>query len=112
VLYGQNFICNLFLCVEAMFLTSVAGISMLFGFGASVNSAKKQDPTAFDQGMTPSRKFESGAALASRALKWGSIYAVTGCGLIFFTIWKLMGVNDVRVCLEIQHLLFCEVRLE
>ncbi|XP_035702059.1 transmembrane protein 242 isoform X2 [Folsomia candida] len=82
---------------EAVFLTSVAGMSVVFGFGASVSRRKEE---AFsDKGFSApshSHKLESGTALATRALKWGTFYAFTGVGLICFTIWKLMGVNDLK----------------
>jgi len=38
---------------------------------------------------------ETGAALASRALAWGTFYAVGGCGILFFSIWKMMGVQNM-----------------
>ena len=59
---------------------------------------------------------ETGAALASRALAWGTFYAVggercpitpqgqrkvkqlsplAGCGILFFSIWKMMGVQNM-----------------
>jgi len=38
---------------------------------------------------------ETGAALASRALAWGTLYAVGGCGILFFSIWKMMGVQNM-----------------
>lgn len=39
---------------------------------------------------------ESGASLAARALGWGTLYSVAGCSVLFYGIWKLMGVNDLR----------------
>ena len=39
---------------------------------------------------------ESGAALAMRALGWGTLYAITGVGLVCFGIWKLSGAKSVR----------------
>lgn len=96
-------------------------MSILFGFGTTLAAAKKKDPHFFDQGLTgqfeqrtgnsanetvtamrkrvpgsiPSA--EPGASLAIRALGWGTLYAVTGCSLLFYGIWKLMAVNDVSM---------------
>ncbi len=67
----------------------------MFGFGGAMSSAKKKDADAFDKGVTPNLKSESGVALASRALRWGTFYAVTGCGILFFCVWKMMGVKNV-----------------
>lgn len=39
---------------------------------------------------------ESGASLASRALAYGSLLAVIGCGVFFFSIWKLSGAKDLQ----------------
>ena len=38
---------------------------------------------------------ESGAKLAARALGHATIYAVGGCGLLFYSIWKLSGAIDL-----------------
>ncbi|ODM88316.1 Transmembrane protein [Orchesella cincta] len=54
--------------MESSVLSSVGGMSFLFGFGSAVSTAKKKDADAFDKGVTPSLKSESGVALASRAL--------------------------------------------
>lgn len=106
----------------AAFLTGVTGISILFGFGTTLAAAKRKDPHFFDQGLTgqvgeaaveprpqphrvngrivhprPIQQIEPGASLAVRALGWGTLYAVTGCSVLFYGIWTLMGVKDVRV---------------
>ena len=100
--------------IAAAFLTGVTGVSILFGFGATLAAAKKRDPHFFDQGLsgkfeevreTPAAKIagkhgrpavmESGASLAARALGWGTLYSVAGCSLLFYGIWKLMDVRDV-----------------
>ncbi|XP_056632226.1 transmembrane protein 242 isoform X2 [Diorhabda sublineata] len=79
----------------AIFLSGVSGISALIGFGATLASAKKQDPKYFGIGMTPSKELsETGASLALRALGWGTLYAFVGCGVLFYSIWKLSGATD------------------
>jgi hypothetical protein len=74
-------------------------MSAIFGFSSTLASAKKKDPEFFNKGLIPhvgsKGAHEAGAALALRALGWGSLYAITGCGVLFYTIWKFLGVNDV-----------------
>jgi len=82
---------------ESIFLGGVAAASMIFGFGTAVSSAKKSDPLYFDKGMDPHLTRETGGSLALRALKWGTIYSITGCSLLFFCIWKIIGANDVNI---------------
>ncbi|XP_017769851.1 PREDICTED: transmembrane protein 242 [Nicrophorus vespilloides] len=80
-----------------IFLAGVAGMSVIFGFGATVASAKKSDPRYFDKGLTRSIELgESGANLAARALGWGTLYAFTGCGVLFYTIWKFSGASNMQ----------------
>lgn len=80
-----------------IFLTAVTGISAMIGFGTTIMAAKKQDPKYFGKGIAGSIEMtETGASLALRALGWGSLYAVTGCGILFYTIWKISGAKDVR----------------
>ena len=108
--------------IAAAFLAGVTGVSILFGFGSTLAAAKKKNPHLFDQGLTgriekpamepisseaatPVRRrvpvsissVEPGASLAIRALGWGTLYAVTGCSVLFYSIWKLMDVNDVSI---------------
>ncbi|XP_033609269.1 transmembrane protein 242 isoform X2 [Cryptotermes secundus] len=80
-----------------IFLASVAGISAFVGFGTTVASVKKKDPAFFSRGLAGTREMsETGASLAMRALGWGTLYAVVGCTVLFFSIWKLAGVNDMK----------------
>ena len=38
---------------------------------------------------------ESGARLASRALARGTVSAFLGCGVLFYSAWKLSGARDL-----------------
>lgn len=77
-------------------MTAVTGMSAIIGFGTTVAAAKKQDPKYFNKGITGSIEMtETGASLALRALGWGTLYAFTGCGILFYTIWKMSGAKDV-----------------
>ncbi|GAB6028417.1 hypothetical protein CHUAL_002577 [Chamberlinius hualienensis] len=81
---------------SGVFLTSVAGASILFGFGMTLAMAKRKDPNMFTKGMMPSKEVpESGSSLAMRALGWGTFYSVSGFSLFCFTVWKLMGVSNL-----------------
>lgn len=83
-----------------VFLSSVAGVSILSGFGYALSTAKKSDPTHFDQGLSPFdakqvRMAESGSSLAARALGWGTLLAFTGVAAISYATWKIMGVHNM-----------------
>lgn len=87
-----------------LFLATAGGIGLLAGFAGAIGIVKKQDPESFDKGMVSKlsnaerqqRKLnESGAKLATRALGHATIYAVGGCGLLFYSIWKLSGATDL-----------------
>lgn len=79
--------------LEAAFLFSLTGISVLFGFGRAFATAKKQDPKILDKDF---RLTLEGNALARRALGWGTFYAVTAVGLLTFGVWKSLHVQNVR----------------
>ncbi|CAB3371411.1 Hypothetical predicted protein [Cloeon dipterum] len=84
-----------------IFLGSVCGMSALVGFSSTLAAAKKRDPDFFDKGLTSQTVgkrvvHEAGPALAMRALGWGTFYAVTGCGILFYGIWKMLGVKDLH----------------
>ncbi|XP_022194436.1 transmembrane protein 242 [Nilaparvata lugens] len=82
---------------ETMFLASVTGVSAFVAFGSTLAMAKRKDPKMFSKGLFASSELpESGAALAMRALKYGTIYAVTGCGLLFYGVWKLSGAENLH----------------
>ncbi|XP_075233490.1 transmembrane protein 242 [Lycorma delicatula] len=82
---------------ETLFLSSVTGISAMIAFGSTLALARKKDPTFFNKGLVSSKALpETGVDLALRALGYGSLYAVSGCGLLFYGIWKLSGANDMQ----------------
>uniref|UniRef100_A0A6M2DPD1 Transmembrane protein 242 n=1 Tax=Xenopsylla cheopis TaxID=163159 RepID=A0A6M2DPD1_XENCH len=79
-----------------IFLATVSGISAIIGFGTTVAAVKKRNPTSFDQGIVPAvRGMESGGQLALRALGYGTVLAFTGCGILFYGIWKLSGATNL-----------------
>ncbi|CAG0887213.1 unnamed protein product [Darwinula stevensoni] len=78
-----------------LFLASIGGVSVLLGFGGAVALARKGDPQAFAHGLTPNGRHETGASLALRALKWGSLCAITGVGLISFLVFKASGAHSL-----------------
>lgn len=83
--------------IAALFLSAVSGISALGGFGYTLAAARKQDPSSFGKGFVPTREIqETGANLALKALGWGTLYAFTGCGILFYSIWKLSGAKNVQ----------------
>merc|ERR1719228_883770 len=55
----------------------------------------KLDNAALEKIRNARALHESGAALATRALGWGTAYAFAGCGILFYTVWKIMGVNNL-----------------
>ena len=106
------------------------GFGLFAGFAGALGQAKKQDPAGFDKGLagaagdpaveaatrdavrrldsaaleqlrSEAALHESGAALARRALGWGTLWAVAGCGAIFLSVWSLMGVSSLA---EVQTL--------
>ncbi|OQR74024.1 transmembrane protein-like [Tropilaelaps mercedesae] len=81
---------------EIVFVATVAGFSMLLGFGATIAMAKKRSPKYFAQGMIGSKEMpESGTDLALRALGRGTLYAVGGFSLFCTVVWKALGVKDL-----------------
>ncbi|CAG5106631.1 Similar to tmem242: Transmembrane protein 242 (Danio rerio) [Cotesia congregata] len=66
-----------------------------YGFGTAVAGMRKQDPKYFQEGVVGVKgASEAGVSLAMRALGIGTVYAVTGCGLLFYGIWKLSGATN------------------
>ncbi|KAG7212802.1 hypothetical protein KM043_013059 [Ampulex compressa] len=81
----------------AIFLSAVTGISALAGFGSTLAASKRRHSKDFNEGLIPIKgASETGASLACRALGWGTVYAFTGCGILFYGIWKLSGASNMK----------------
>lgn len=97
----------MFILASATFLTCVAAGAGIFAFASTLASARKTDPTMFSKGqISPSPTVESGVHLAIRALKWGTFYAFTGCGLFCYGVWKMSGANDASIEVSFIIILF------
>lgn len=94
--------------LKSLFLITAGGLGLFGGFSNAIGSARKQDPNSFDKGLigdVASKEataqhqkrvlHEAGTKLASRALGYGTLYAVAGCSLIFYSLWKLSGAKDL-----------------
>ncbi|XP_023235990.1 transmembrane protein 242-like [Centruroides sculpturatus] len=83
--------------LSGIFLGSITGASILFGFGLTLAIAKKKEPTLFLKGIIRSPDIpESGGSLALRALGWGTLYATTGFSLFCYAVWKALGVQNLH----------------
>ncbi|XP_072035712.1 transmembrane protein 242-like [Amphiura filiformis] len=90
---------RIFILRGSVFLIGVAGLGMLSGFGLTIARAKRRSPTQFAKGVLPDPSadlHESGAALALKALGWGSLFAVSGVGVLIYGACKLIGVQNVQ----------------
>lgn len=67
------------------------------GFSRTIATARKQDQKLYEQATVETvNLIESGTRLATRALAWGTFYAVLGTGTFFYGVWKLSGASNVR----------------
>jgi len=81
---------------SGLFLLAVSGFAALGSFGTMLAKSRKADPTDFEKGVIPEKNLESGAKLASRALKRATFYSVGGFSLFCFAVWKLTGASDMK----------------
>lgn len=83
--------------LAAVFLSAVTGISALAGFSRAMATARRQDPKYFGEGISGIKgSYETGTSLALRALGWGSFYAIAGCSLLFYGMWKISGATNAE----------------
>lgn len=78
-------------------MATVSGMAAIFGFSRTLTNARKQDQKLYEQATVETvNLIEAGTKLATRALAWGTFYAVFGTGTFFYGVWKLSGANNVK----------------
>lgn len=93
----------------AAFLATVSSFAAFAGFSRTITAARKQDQKLYESAtMETVNLIEGGTKLATRALAWGTFYAVLGTGTLVFGIWKLSGASNVSTF--IFHLSFLKSR--
>ena len=95
----QKIIC-LSLISAGIYASSLALLSVLLGGSLAASKARKTQDEFFKNVENHSVKTSQalhaeGVSLAFRALAWGTVWAVGGCSVIFFGIWKFSGATDV-----------------
>ncbi|XP_071956746.1 transmembrane protein 242-like [Antedon mediterranea] len=83
---------------NVMFMSSVAGAAVVFGFGLTAARARKMDPAMFKSRLKgeSGEVLESPSSLGLRALGWGSLFACSGFGFMIFGVCKILGVKSVE----------------
>lgn len=83
------------------FLGTVGGAAAIFGFSKTLMSSKQEEQKLLEKGLIEgTHVLDAGSALARRALGYGTLYAVLGCGALTYGIWKLSGASNVCVILS------------
>jgi len=52
--------------------------------------------SALSAAQKQQRLYAGGVALATKALAHATVYACTGCAVLFYSIWKLSGAKDLK----------------
>lgn len=88
--------------IAGAFLATISGMAAIGGFSRTIATARKQDQQLYEQATVETvNLIESGTRLATRALAWGTFYAVLGTGTFFYGIWKLSGAKNVATLFKI-----------
>lgn len=67
------------------------------GFSRTIATARKQDQKLYEHATAETvNLIDAGTKLATRALAWGTFYAVLGTGTLVYGIWKLSGAKNVN----------------
>lgn len=87
-----------------IFAAGLTFASALLGGSIAISKARKTQDEYFKHAETTANAIKTqqqltaeGVSLAFRALAWGTVWAVGGCSLIFYGIWKWSGATDVSI---------------
>lgn len=78
--------------LRIIFVGTVAGFSILMGFGSSLALARKKDPQFFAKGLLGDQNdnYMTGLTLANKALKRATIYSVTGVSILSLIVYNFV----------------------
>ena len=71
----------------SFFIFGVTSASLLAGFGLALGRVKKKNPTEFNE--------LAANKLALKALGYGTILSISGCGVLVLAVKWAMGVKNV-----------------
>jgi hypothetical protein len=70
---------------------------LLSGFGSALSTLKKESPKLFTKSTILNEKYSNtGLKLAVRALGWGTLYSITSCSMLFYSIWQISGAISFK----------------
>ena len=75
---------------KAGFLIYVSSVSVIAGFGLALARSRKSNPNDFKNVNN------EGSKLAMKALGYGTLLSITGCGLLTIIVCKMLGVTGPK----------------
>ena len=79
------------------FIFAVTAASVIGGFGLALGRVKKKNPTEFNE--------FAANKLALKALGYGTILSICGCGMLVITVKWALGIKNVSIIFNVKSVL-------